>query len=542
MSRTLRVYSSPQLAALAMLGLVLMLVRIAPVNGADNASAFTSATPIQHLVVIFDENISFDHYFGTYPNAANLGPAKFTPLPNSPNVNGLSGALLTRNPNLVNTANGSGAANPFRLRPSQALTADQDHGYTTEQQALDFGLMDAFPEFTGAAGPPPSAPPSAVETTGLVMGYFDGNTVTALWNYAQHYALSDNSYNTVFGPSTPGALNLISGQTNGVIKAANGPSSDWISDGGGGLTVIGDPDPLGDVCSSGDQVRMGGPNIGARLNTAGITWGWFEGGFNLSIVNPNGTTGCERSSTSRVTGVTSNDYVPHHQPFQYYASTANPNHVRPTSLGAIGRTDQANHQYDLRDFYAALSVGNLPAVSFIKPIAIQDGHPGYSSPLDEQQSIVTVINALEESGFWNRTAVVVAYDDSDGWYDHQMSPIVNHSETSADQLTGNGACGDGRSALPGINPNTLHAQGRCGYGPRTPLLVISGWSKINFVDHTLTDQSSILRFIEDNWLGSKRLGSGSFDAIAGSINNMFDFNHFNPTRLILNPGNGRPVL
>jgi phospholipase C len=519
------------LTVLAALGLVVL----------QSGIALTStATPIQHLVVIFQENISFDHYFATYPNATNpAGEPQFTPSPNSPTVNGLSGALLSRNPNSLNSGNDTGATNPFRLDRSQNFTTDQNHGYTTEQQAYDFGLMDAFPEFTGTPGPPPDPPPGTVTTTGLVMGYYDGNTVTALWNYAQHYALNDNSYNTVFGPSTPGALNLASGQTNGVIMTKNGPSTDWISDGNGGLTVVGDPDPLGDLCSSGDQVRMGGPNIGDLLNKAGITWGWFQGGFNLNTVNPNGTTGCTRSSTSPLTHHTTNDYVPHHEPFQYYASTTNPNHLRPTS--PIGQTDQAKHQYDITDFLAALKAGNLPSVSFLKAIAIQDGHPGYSSPLDEQQFVVTVINMLQQSSFWNSTAVVVLYDDSDGWYDHQVSPIVNQSETAADQLTGNGSCGDGSSALPGINPKTLHAQGRCGHGPRTPLLVISPWSRINFVDHTLTDQTSIPRFIEDNWLGGKRLGDGSFDVLAGTLNNMFDFQHMSQTKLILDPNTGEPV-
>ena len=152
-----------------------------------------------------------------------------------------------------------------------------------------------------------------------------------------------------------------------------------------------------------------------------------------------------------------------------------------------------------------------------------------------------MINALEESVFWNSTAVVILYDDSDGLYDHQMGPIVNHSETAADQLTGNGSCGDGSSSLPGIDPHTLHAQGRCGYGPRTPLLVISAWSKSNFVDHTLTDQSSVIRFIEDNWLGGTRLGAGSFDALAGTLNNMFNFRHLSHTRLILDPETGEPI-
>src|SRR5207302_11442008 len=121
----------------------------------------------------------------------------------------------------------------------------------------------------------PASTPNILDTAGLAMGYYDGNTVTALWNYAQNYALNDNSYNTVFGPSTPGALNLISGQTTGVINAANGPSIDWISDGNGGLTLIGNPDPLGDVCSIEEQVQMGGPNIGDLLKNAGISWGWF---------------------------------------------------------------------------------------------------------------------------------------------------------------------------------------------------------------------------------------------------------------------------
>ena len=87
--------------------------------------------------------------------------------------------------------------------------------------AFHGGLMDLFPASVGTAGPPPSAPAQAA-TKGLTMGYYDGNTVTAFWNYAQRFAMNDNSYNTTFGPSTPGAVNLVSGQTNGVINNAKG--------------------------------------------------------------------------------------------------------------------------------------------------------------------------------------------------------------------------------------------------------------------------------------------------------------------------------
>jgi phospholipase C len=520
----------------------------APLPGnPGNGNEGKTATPIKHLVVIFQENISFDHYFGTYPVATNpKGEPQFHAAPGTPTVNGLTTALLNNNPNALNAANGAGATNPFRFDRSEAATEDQNHDYLPEQQAFNAGLMDSFPEFTGTPGPPPTAPAQAL-TTGQTMGYFDGNTVTAYWNYAQHYAMSDNSYGTGFGPSTPGAINLVSGQTNGATNDLNGPGA-LVDDGNGGLTDVGDADPGGDVCSttSGETFQMTGQNIGNLLNAAGVTWGFFEGGFDLSIVNANGSTGCGRSTTSVVTATKKADYIPHHQPFQYYPSTANPTHARPLNLSEIGHPGPANHQYDTLDFFAAVKAGNFPAVSFLKAPGFQDGHPGYSDPLDEQKFVVDVINFLQTQPEWSSTAVVINYDDSDGWYDHQLGAIVNTSATAEDVKTGRGdaltspgMCGTGANALPGVNPGTAHAQGRCGYGPRMPYLVISGWARHNFVDHTMTDQSSTIHFIEDNWLGGKRLGQGSYDAIASSITQMFDFNQrFDNRLLILNDQTG----
>ena len=497
----------------------------------------STATPIQHLVVVFQENVSFDHYFGTYPNATNPpGEPQFHAKLGTPTVNGYTNALLTNNPNL-NPLNGSGATNPFRLDRSQAVTADQDHDYTAEQQAYDKGALDLFPFYAGTAGPPPPGG-GITSTNGLNLGYFDGNTVTALWNYAQHFAMSDNSYSTTFGPSTPGMLNLISGQTNGVTSTLNGVG-DEVDGGAGSLTVVGDPDPIGDVCSNPtrNQVQMGGKNIGDLLNAAGVTWGSFMGGFNLSRVNSNGTSGCTRSSTG-LAGTTK-DYIPHHAWFQYYASTANANHTPPVSLAEIGHDGPANHGYDLDDFKRSVQSGNFPAVSFIKAQAYQDGHAGYSDPLDEQTFLVTLINFLQQQPAWKSSAVVVLYDDSDGWYDHQMGPLVNQSTGPADALTGLNACGTASNALPGIDAANTHALGRCGYGPRQPLLVVSPWALENFVDHTATDQTSVLRFIEDNWLGGQRIGQGSFDAISSPINQMFNFDEpRDRDRLILDPSTG----
>jgi phospholipase C len=528
--------------ATAMGGAIAFLVLCASSMNADDKPKETK-TPIKHIVVIFQENVSFDHYFATYPHAVNpAGEPEFHARKDTPTINGLSGPLLHRNPNSLAVGNGPDATGPFRLGRTQVATADQDHAYGPEQAAANFGLMDLFPRSVGSAGSPPNAPPPMVKTKGLTMGYFDGNTVTAYWNYAQHFAMSDNSHGTTFGPSTPGAINVVSGQTNGAVDALNG-TGDEIDGGSGSLTMFGDPDPVGDKCSisTRNQVRMAGRNIGDLLNEAGVTWGGFMGGFDLTVKNPNGTTGCFRTSVSKHSG-TALDYIPHHAWFQYYKSTANPEHTRPSSIEEIGHKGAANHQYDMNDFYAALKAGNLPAVSFLKAQGFQDGHAGYSNPLDEQEFVVTVVNAIEKSAEWNSTAIVVMYDDSDGWYDHQLGPIVNQSSTAADALTGPGKCGDGSTALPGIDEANKHAQGRCGYGPRLPFLVISPWARENFVDHMVTDQTSVIHFIEDNWLAGKRIGGGSFDEIANSIEQMFDFSKMRTgSALILDAKTGEPV-
>jgi phospholipase C len=493
-------------------------------------------TPIKHLVIIFDEDVSFDHYFGTYPKAANPpGEQGFTPAKDTPRVNGLTDALQTDNPNAAGTPDGTGALVPFRLDPAQSSTASPQYDYTLEQQAFDGGKMDRFLKVASKVTTMGSS--RSFFVTGLEMGNFDGNTVTALWNYAQHFALSDNFFATTFGGSTIGALNLISGQTNGALPSAPSRSA-VVDDGTGHYTAIRDLDPTGDVCSRTGfpTLQMTGRNIGDLLNARQISWGFFEGGFDLTATNANGTTGCARSSFSSVGARTVGDYVPHHQPFQYYASTRNLAHTRPISIAAIGTsTDHANHQYDINDFFVAVKAGHFPSVSFLKAPAFQDAHAGYSDPLSEQSFLTSTLNFLQAQPDWHSTAVIITYDASDGWYDH-ANHIVNPSFSSFDALNGPSRCGQGTplSGVAGSKP----VQGRCGYGPRLPLLAISPFAKSNFVDHTLTDQTSIARFIEDNWLDGQRLGQGSFDAIAGTLNNMFDFSAAKNGRLILNARTG----
>jgi hypothetical protein len=129
---------------------------------------------------------------------------------------------------------------------------------------------------------------------------------------------------------------------------------------------------------------MTGHNVGDLLNNAGITWGWFYADFTA-----------QTGSTS-THAVCSSNYDVHYDPFQYYPSTVNPHHLPPTSTALIGRQgDQANHQYDLNSFSAALNAGNLPAVSFLKAPSTATGHPQDGSTLSEQTFIVDMVNALQ---------------------------------------------------------------------------------------------------------------------------------------------------
>ena len=550
-------------------------------NGQGDGAA--TATPIKHLVVIFDENVSFDHYFATYPYATNpSGEPQFTASPDTPTVNNLvnqssptgpTGPLLTNNPN---------RSNPLRLDHGDPLTCDQGHGYTPEQSAADHGAEDMFAQDTGGnvtlnnclkSGEPV---PTGGSSNYAVMDYYDGNTVTALWNYAQHFSMSDNAWTTTFGPSTPGALNATSAQTYGAIcgqststindspcTAPAGLSSPVTSSNittptgqpvAGTGTVYGDPDPTYDICTylpssdGGDNrtpsatLTMGGNNIGEELSNAGRSWGWFEGGFDDGYVPGQGTQPTTAQICSEqhnnVGGSPVTDYIPHHEPFQYYASTANPMHVPPTSVAMVGHNDQANHQYDIADFWAAANSGNMPDVSYLKAPAYQDGHAGttYSDPLDEQSWLVNTINGLEALPTWKSTAVVITYDDSDGWYDHVLGPILTGSQTSLDTLTGTNQCG---SNVP-QNSTGGAEQARCGVGTRVPFVVVSRYAGRNKVSDSLIDQSSIVKFIESNW-SLAPMGDGASDNAAGSLDSLFNFGGPPAPPLTLDPNTGEPV-
>lgn len=466
-------------------------------SSSSSAEEFKTRTPIKHIVVIVPENRGFDHFFGTYPKALNLpGEPFFKAKKITPIINGFTKAILKHNTNLVP---------PFRLGPSQAATTEPAHHYTQLQEMAHGGLLDMFVQVNLGDITP--------------MAYYDGNTVTALWNYAQRFSMSDNCFSTVMAPSSPGHINIVSGQTHGTIPPNLTLSTGEIVVVDG--TLIGDPDPAFDRCSTPPTVELTGINVGDLLNKKNITWGWFQGGFR----------DCSRSHIGS-DGLPVKDYSPHHQPFQYYRSTSNPDHLPPSSISAIGFQDQANHQYDLEDFWAAIAIHQMPAVSFLKPPQYQDCHPRYSDPLAFQTFLVKTVNKLQKLPEWKKMAIIVLFDDSGGWYDHVFPSIINQSHTPADALLGPGDAG---------NPPPGAYQGRLAYGMRLPFLILSPFAKSNFVDHSIIDQTSTLRFIEKNWhLG--HIHDQSFDEVSGSLEKMLDFQNPNYNILLLNPKTGTKVL
>ena len=633
------------LALAALAGTTLAIGVTSAVGRVDHHSARAhaanvTATPIKHVVVIFQENVSFDHYFGTYPNATNTDGQTFHAAPGTPAVDGLLPAtshtlppalrhnrnLLTKNRNL---------SNPQRLDSSATgavpgqgqLTCDQDHDYSDEQQAFDGGSMDHFIQSTGTgAGNGPTGAPCNADQ---VMDYYDGDTVTAIWNYAQHYAMSDDSFGTTFGPSAPGAINLASGDTGNVdtshsanspsLSTSTSPDGDLTADGKGGYSLTSDAQPYWDDCSTRDAVAMSGTNIGDELNRDHLSWGWFEGGFRPTETYKDGLTAIGQSGQSTSTfipdefasaGFQNNvpnstnqglcdavhpiglalggsgqwgykdDYIPHHEPFQYYASTANPHHLTiPTDssgqatlagLAKVGHDTQSykngvpqfntpNHQYDTSDFdqlvaainHGDLPASSLPAVSFIKAPGYEDGHAGYSDPADEQQFVTGIVNELMQSPDWKNTAVIINYDDSDGWYDHVFSGVTNPSTSQADNLTGTTFSGATSGKCVSSDPSKRSLageQGRCGFGPRLPMLVISPYAKSNYVDHNLSDQASIINFVEYNWHLPGIPGSADqvlakldrHNGLAFDLAGMFQFGGTPDSKLILNQTTGQP--
>ncbi|MCL9782420.1 alkaline phosphatase family protein [Vibrio sp. S4M6] len=446
-------------------------------------------TPIKHLVVLILQDQSFDRYFGIYPKALNLaGENAFHAAKDTPQVDGFTKQILQHNPNL---------SNPYRMAP-QEPTCDSGHGVYAEKRSYNHGRNNMFiwKDYDISSG---------INDDGCfpnsVMGYYDGNSVTALWNYAQHYAMADHLFASNYTTEAGGMVDLIAGTNKGVLpKLSPGVS---FRD-----SLIQDNPPRYDDASKGRfKVSYTRKNIGDLLNHRHVTWGYFSGGFQPSGWTKPGKAELSGKSLNSQGSLITN-YQPISEPFQYFAATANPHHLPPSSIAMLGHSDKAHHQYDLRYFWKALERDQLPSVSFLSPKTGQSGRVGVSSPKDEQAFIVKTINHLMTSPAWKSTAVMIVWSYNDGWYDH-VTP-----------------------------PNKPKAMNGIGYGPRLPFLLVSPWAKHNYVSHRQLDQGSVLKFIEYNW-GLGVLGQHTADKFAHSLRGMFDF-AVKPdvTPLILSPNTG----
>ncbi|MDB5084569.1 MAG: hypothetical protein JWN30_1455 [Bacilli bacterium] len=319
---------------------------------ADNAQSTNS--PIKHTVVIFQENRSFDNYFGTYPSAPG-----FQALPGTPNVNGIPAGSV--NYDVYGTPH-----TPYLFPSNQLQTQDVDHGFNDMVKMYDNGLMDKFYQVNEA---------QAAGKGTIAMGYYDYHALPAYWQYAQHFAMADNWFQPVFGPSTPGALYLVAAQSGTKDQP-----------------IKGDPTPKngpygGDNPKSALSYNLTNTNIGDELSSANKSWAWYQGGYAANDAT----------------------YSPHHNPFQYFQNYEDGKYK--------------NNLKDYNNLATDITNNNLPAVSFVKADYPNDEHPGYSTPAGEDFAVKT-INAIMNSPYWKDTAIIITYDESGGYWDHVAPPQV----------------------------------------------------------------------------------------------------------------------
>ena len=438
------------LATVSVLGIVALMVP------SSVTAAQQTDVPIDHVVVVFMENHSFDNLYGQFPGANGLDapearvvqvnkkgePYKILPQP----VN--NGSVFV-DPDKSTKTQPSGPDRrfpddlpnaPFPINeyaPLDQRIPSPVHKFYQHQLQMNDGKMNKYVAWTDVGG--------------LTMGHNDTNKLP-LYPYARRYTLADNFFTAAFGGSMFNHFWLICSCTpvwpdapkdmvarpkfdsNGKLVGLDNEDGEVTPDG----YVVNDVEPFYRPYEAGvaKKDRMPPqtlPTIGERLSDAGVSWAWYAGGWDEALA-----------------GNAAPTFEFHHQPFVYFRSYA------PDT------PQREEHLKDEKDFLASLKNETLPAVSFVKPLGKDDEHAGYSTVLTSEQHAAELIGRVKASDYWDKTAVIVTYDDFGGWYDHVAPPKVD----------------------------------RWGPGGRVPMLVISPHARKGFVDHTLYDHTSILRFIE----------------------------------------------
>ena len=431
----------------------------APVLAQEAPKPVAGLERINHIIVIYLENRSFDQLYGLFPGAdgiANAGAAAtqvdrdgkpYDKLPPVLNTNFRPAQIDSRFPtDLPNK--------PYRAEPYVTLsqiTGDAWHRYYHEQLQIDGGKMDKFVAWTDAGS--------------LVMSYFDGSP-TPLWAYAKDYVLMDHFHHAAFGGSYMNHMLFVCA----CVARFDGAPPDMVAklDDKGAMVKDGAVTPdgyavntvlprLGPLPANYDLAKalppQPNPTIGDRLDEKGIDWAWYSGGWDAAVAGKPGPL-----------------FQFHHQPFAYFANFA------------LGTPGAKAHLKDEVDFVDGIEKGTLPPVVFFKPSGEDNEHPGYASVLAGEYHTALLLRLIERSPLWKDSVVIVTYDENGGLWDHVAPPVVD----------------------------------RWGPGTRVPTLVISPFAKRGFIDHTVYDTTAILKLIETRFalkpLGSRDAGSADMTA------------------------------
>ena len=418
---------------------------------------------IDHIVVIFQENRSFDNVFGLFPGADGLGNSRSAP----PQVD-RDGRVYRTLPQPIDTSRRPPAPDlrfppdlpnaPFLIdwfAPPGEKTGDLVHRFYHQQHQINGGRMDKFVAWSDAAG--------------LVMGHYDGSKL-ATWALAREFTLLDRFHHAAFGGSFLNHFWLVCACTP-VWREAPAEVRAQL-DANGMLVKDGQVTPDGFVVNTAFSTYQPYPanvapdrrvppqtlpTVGDRLSEARVSWAWYSGGWKDALA-----------------GKPDRLFQFHHQPFAYF---------RQFGDGTAARTE---HLKDERDFLADVDAGRLPAVAFVKPIGADNEHPGYADIARGQQHAADLVRRLQASAAWKRTVIIMTHDENGGFWDHVTPPVVD----------------------------------RWGPGARVPSIVVSPLSRRGVVDHTTYDTTSILRFIE--WRHDLA-PLGTRDAAAANLLNTLDF-------------------
>jgi phospholipase C len=494
-----------QLAAAAIWVAAALAVSLSGCTLPPTASTKTGLERIEHIVVIYAENRSFDNLYGLFPGAngvANATPAQYTQVDHD-------GKPFATLPPVWKGTDPDPAFprdlpnRPFRIDappinlPLSTPTRDLVHKFYQNQEQIDGGRNDRFV----AAG----------DTGALVMGYYDGSKLP-MWRWAQEYTLADNFFMGAFGDSflnhqwlicacTPidrnapaelraqldehGRLKTMPGSPASALQGPPDFVASQVSPDGYVLTTTQPPwQPSRVAPAKGGDSRGTDPSkytlppqvqatIGDTLSAKGVTWAWYSGAWNAALADGMQPPEAKRNVIYN-TAKGSPNFVAHHQPFNYFRNYA------------PGTAAREQHLKDYADLADGIAHGDLPQVVFYKPQGSLNEHPGYADVLSGDLHIADVVARIKASPLWPMTAIIVTYDENGGFWDHVAPPA-----------------GD-----------------RWGPGTRIPALIISPYARRGYIDHTQYDTTSIIKFI------TRRFGLDPLPgarAQMGDLTSAFDF-------------------